>query len=227
MTTLSSDTVMSRRASSHAREAGWLLVAAFGAIVITLVVVIAGGLAGQGPTFSTTAALQQYLAPIAGRWIAVWVISTLQYVFIAAGIWFLLPNLEKGYGYIIGVISMSLALLSAILRVWECYLNIGVLANAPFTTNLTPNPTGTYLGWPGLQSTADLLLNAAVFCVALALRLSHRLPRLSIVVAVLSGLALLGNLLLVFSAGDALPPIVPTLLALPIGIALLRQGERV
>jgi hypothetical protein len=227
--TFSSNAVMPRRASPNTRKAGWLLVAAFTAIIIAMVVAVVGLFNGPEPTISTIAELQQYLSPLAAPWIIVWISSTLQYVFVAAGTWFLLPALEKRYASITGFIGMGCALLSAIFRVWECYLNIGVLANAPFTTDSPPNAMGTWIGWVGLQGTADLLLTAAVLCVALALALSRQRTRISSVIAIFSALALVASLFMFISSGftNQLPPFVPTLLALPLGISLLAWRERV
>ncbi len=203
-----------------------LLIAPF-LFVVAIIFAVAGGMAGAGPTFTSREAARDYIMPFAATWAAVWVITTLPYVLLTVAVAQLRGVPQQARVRILLALGLISAAVATALRLLLCYLNIGLLVDAPLVASQPFNPVGVPIGWSGLQPVADLLMLIAMAILALGLFISRLLRRTGLIVVILCGVILFihGLTMLTSSFTNALPPIVPTLLGLPLGIGLIRRRD--
>ena len=227
METVAQATRAVTRPTMSLQRSGWLLIAAPFCFLAVIVVAIVGGLAGRGPDVTSIDQLKQLLAPISAAWVAIWIISTIPYLLIAIAIVRIQWALYATNARLPLLIGCVVAVIGAAIRLFLCYLNTGILVDAPLIASQPINAIGTPIGWIGLQPIADGLLFMAVFCIAIGLFRSHILRRTGLVVSLVCMTLLAIHLFIMVSAtfADGLPPIVPTLLSLALGIGLARFGR--
>jgi hypothetical protein len=217
------------------RQGGWLLIAAFVAVVIYIIVgtLIGGDLsddldaladaAGKSVDDLTAAELSQ----VANEYPGVWVIADVLYVIPFAILAYAVYALRAGLATSATRRLWDGALVAALgmLVVWVCLrlLSLGLLADA---NDLPPLVRDFDDLEPPLWQITALLGLAAIACMCVALRRGGIVRRLSLVVLVLTGLLLaLGIVAALFIEGEV-DPEAPLLMGLILGIGLVLAKPR-